>query len=290
MNLIDFLQTGGYRFKQATLHKMQAAYFEILKAFVKHLDMPDTGNFIISGCTVAGLNITAGMLYIDGELCEFAQTPGTVASLIKKQVTHTNLAFKTGASLPVFRTTTAIIDPEGVALSAFTRIQVVKSLVWDNIGEKPEGIVLDPSFGTADPTLVERILALEARPLANVPVGLVAIWGFPADAIPLGWVAHEPLAGRFPIGKDLTDTDFDSAVGAGAIGGSKTHVNTLEEMAAHKHTFSVSASGDTGGGSVATGDGNEVSGSFNMENAGGGEAYSIMNPYRVVDFIRYTGE
>ncbi|AOW08755.1 phage baseplate protein [Flavobacterium gilvum] len=295
MILIDLLQAGGYRFKQATLRKMQTAYFEILKAFVKHLDMPDEGNFIISGCTIVGDNITSGMMYIDGELCEFAETPGTADSLIKKNVAYTNLVFKSGSSLPVFRATNAmVVEVDGVALSAFTRIQTVKNLVWGNIADKPDGIVTDPNFGIPDTqTLIERIIALEERPLANVPIGLVAIWGLPADEIPAGWVEHAPLFGKMPIGKDLTDPDFDSTEGVGAVGGSKDHTLTIAQMPEHDHDTQTPVDG---GGGADMQSSVESSGSDERlipgpktGKTGGGEAFSIMPPYRVVDYIRYVG-
>lgn len=295
MNLIDFLQAGGYRLKQVTFRKIQESYFEILKAFIQHLDIPDVGNFIISGCNVVGANITSGMMYIDGELCSFETTPGTIETLIKKEVSLTNLVFKNGSSKPVFRATRAIIDPAGVALSAFTRIQIIKPLIWENIDEKPEGIVLDPNHGVPDTqTLIERILALEARPMANVPIGLVAIWGLPEDEIPAGWVAHEPLAGRFPLGKDTADPDFDSTVGAGAVGGSKSKTLTEEELPEISPiNGSLIKKGGTLGGTNGLTIGDYDSGDFAkgelIKPFGGGEAFSIMNPYRVVDFIRYVG-
>jgi hypothetical protein len=150
MNLIDFLQAGGYRLKQATLGKMQAAYFEILKAFVSYFGMPDVGNFIISGCTIDGANITPGMLYIDGELCSFAGGPGTTATEIKKQVTINNLAFKNGSNLPVFRSTMAVIDPTGTPLEDFVRIPTVKEMTWANISGIPASIVYDADYVHTD--------------------------------------------------------------------------------------------------------------------------------------------
>lgn len=291
MNLIDFLQAGGYRLKQATLRKMQESYFEILKAFIQHLDIPPVGNFIISGCNVAGANIASGMMYIDGELCSFATVAGTSESLIKKDVALTDLVFKSGSIKPVFRATKAIINPGGVALSSFTRIQIVKPLIWDNIAEKPPGIVLDPNFGIPlTQTLIERISALEARPMANVPIGFVGIWGLPAEGIPAGWVAHEPLAGRFPIGKDTGDPDFDSTVGAGAVGGSKTVTLGVNNLPEHSHP----------GGSYNEGTGGNLFTSIGLNSGsdivkertgveGSGDSFSVMNPYGVVDFIRYVG-
>ncbi|KGO89730.1 hypothetical protein [Flavobacterium suncheonense] len=126
MNLIDFTKTGGYRFKQFTLRKMQEAYFHILKAFVSFCNVPDTGNYIISGCTISGTNITSGYMYIDGELCRFEETPGDLTTKIKKDIAIENLAFKNGSNQPVFRYTSAVVhETEGTALSSFTRVYPV---------------------------------------------------------------------------------------------------------------------------------------------------------------------
>lgn len=184
MNIIDFLQAGGYRLKQATLRKMQESYFEILKAFVKHLDMPDVGNYIISGCTIVGANITPGVLYIDGEICSFEGAPGTLETLIKKQVVITNLPFKSGANLPVFRTTNAIVDPAGVALSAFVRIPTVKELVWANIGDIPSNIVYDAGYVHTD---VNFTAALKAKLDTLAPPD----WGLTDPEIP-GYITGKP--------------------------------------------------------------------------------------------------
>jgi hypothetical protein len=125
MKLIDFAQLGGYRLKQPTFAKMQAAYFEILKALVGVLGLPDAGNFIVYGCEISGADITPGIMYIDGELCPFAGAPGTLATKIKKNISITTLAFKNGSNPGVFRDTTAVVDAAGAALSTFIRQSIV---------------------------------------------------------------------------------------------------------------------------------------------------------------------
>lgn len=127
MKQIDFTQVGGYRLKQPTFSRMQESYFEILSAFIKHLKVPDIGSYIISGCEISGANITDGILYIDGDLCPFVETAGTLTTKIKKVETIETLAFESGSNLPVFRTTTAQTSlTEGIALENFTRIITVQ--------------------------------------------------------------------------------------------------------------------------------------------------------------------
>lgn len=156
MNTIDFSQNGGYRLKQATFARMQEAYTEILISFIKVMGIPQTGNHIITGCEIDGGNITSGFMYIDGELCPFSQAEGTLATKIKKNILVESIAFKNGSNLPVWRTTTAIVDPDGIPLSEFIR----HNIVIDN-----NYVHTDNNF-TA--TLLAKLNAIEAGAEVNV--------------------------------------------------------------------------------------------------------------------------
>jgi hypothetical protein len=191
MNIIDFLQPGGFRFKQATLGKMQAAYFEILKAFVTYLEMPNIGNFIISGCTVVGANITAGMLFIDGELCYFVGGPGTAATKLKKEVTIETLAFRNGSNPSVFRATHAVIDNSGTALSNFVRIPSVKEMVWGNISNIPANLVYDSNYVHTDTNFTQPLKDKIDGIAAGAQVNVTPNWTETNPAVP-GYVANKP--------------------------------------------------------------------------------------------------
>lgn len=126
MNLIDFTKNGGFRFKQFTLRKMQEAYMHILKVFIEFCNVPQTGNYIISGMKILDTNITSGYCYIDGELCRFEQSTGTITTKIKKNVVTQTLGFKNGNNEEVFRFVNAIThETEGVAFSTFVRVSPV---------------------------------------------------------------------------------------------------------------------------------------------------------------------
>ncbi|MBA4133338.1 MAG: hypothetical protein C0525_01305 [Flavobacterium sp.] len=157
MNLIDFTKNGGYRFKQFTLRKMQEAYLLILKSFVAFCNIPETGNYIISGMQISGANITAGYCYIDGELCRFEQTAGTVATKIKKNVVIQSLGFKNGNNEDVFRFVNAQVDAvDGVALSSFTRVYPVFDANY---------VHTDNNFTTA---LLNKLLGIEPGAEVNI--------------------------------------------------------------------------------------------------------------------------
>lgn len=156
MNLIDFTKNGGFRFKQFTLRKMQEAYFHILKVFIEFCNIPDIGNYIVSGCKVVGPNITAGYMYINGDLCRFEETAGDLTSLIKKNVVTEDLSFKNGVNEPVFRYTTAIIDPTGTALNAFTKVFPVFDANY---------VHTDNNYTNAD---IAKLLGIEPNAQVNV--------------------------------------------------------------------------------------------------------------------------
>ena len=89
------------------------------------------------------------------------------------------------------------------------------------------------------------------------------------------WAIKAP--GRTLVGVDSNDNDFNAA---GNKGGSKTHTNTIPEMAEHYHTIPTFTY--VSGQSVAAPAyaGNWAGGpSFNTGSTGGGNPWNIMNPY-----------
>lgn len=159
-NLIDFQQLGGYRLEQPTFEKMQATYYLFLKAMIGHFQIPDSGSFIISGCTIDGADITPGIVYIDGILCEFAGSAGTLATKIKKQETVETLEFFNGTTPIVFRKYTAVVDAAGIALSEFVRVPSPFKL--------PEGTVIDSNYLAFTQEMLDKLNGIEAGAEVNV--------------------------------------------------------------------------------------------------------------------------
>lgn len=276
MNYIDFTKLGGYRLKQATFEKMQSSYYSILNAFLQFLKVPTAGNFIISGCEISGLNITPGIMFIDGELCEFDGGLGTSATLIKKNVELESLTFKNGNSHQVFRKTKAVIhNTEGVALDAFVSIKID----WLDIQNTP-GFVIDPAFGSepAQPTLIERLAEIEKKVAVFQTGGGMVLWNKPAIEIPEGWQEVADWRGRMPVGFKSSDVDFNTV---GAVGGAKGVTLTTANMP--KEDIRPIAVGSTYNASVIKTDGAVVGQTPDPTQV------NIMNPYRVVYFIEYIG-
>ncbi len=149
------------------------------------------------------------------------------------------------------------------------------------------------SGGGVYQAILDRLAILEAIAAPFLPSafgarGGMVLWRKPAGEIPAGWQEVVDWRGRLPIGYDPDDVEFN-AIGT-KTGGSKTHANTLEELAPHVHVYRKANSARPGSGTAnnAYEDTNTVV-DKNTSSAGGGQPYSIMNPYRTVMFIEYIG-
>lgn len=137
------------------------------------------------------------------------------------------------------------------------------------------------------------------------PVGSIYITANATNPSVLFGGTWEQLKGKFLVGVDSSDTDFETI---GKTGGEKTHSLTVSEMPSHNHTNTVSYSGDhthnTWGtykiahstGSVrSTVTGSSDEGRSNptdsngghthtitINNTGGGQAHNNMPPYLAV--------
>lgn len=103
------------------------------------------------------------------------------------------------------------------------------------------------------------------------------------------------LKGRVPVGRDITDADFDTL---GEAGGEKEHTLTIDEMPSHNHGYIRSTMGGQGE-VVANTDlssgysryglkyqlTDTTSGQLNTNNSGESEAHNIMQPYQIVNYI-----
>ena len=270
MNRLNFNQSIGFPLETNILSEMQTAW-SILNALGNI-----AGNFtILQGCTVIGTTVSDGVVFINGEVIEFKG--GQVQSSVIIVQTPTVLEFEDNSEHEVIFTRYATF---GVATTQYP---------WSGFKRFKNAIELteDKAEKTTIEALIKRIEELESRPAANVPVGLIAIWGQAANLIPDGWEEYAPLKGRMPVGLDTRNSLFDTLLN---YGGSPTHTLTINEMPAHDHSTDP-----CGGANAVTGDiraepweGNFGGGSKTGK-TGGGVAFPIMNPFRIVHFIIYVG-
>ncbi len=135
-------------------------------------------------------------------------------------------------------------------------------------------------------SLIDRIEILENKPASSpsIPIGMIAIWSKPAP-FPEGWEEYVPLRGRMPIGLDTNDSAFDTLLN---YGGNKQKTLTINEIPPHTHTYDKAISGR---GYQTRSDDNPLGSNVSETSGstGGGLPFSILNPYRIVHFIEYTG-
>jgi hypothetical protein len=262
MNTINFKLRDGLPMNQDVLDRLQSA-FSIFNAFGNILG----DKTIVSGCELVGSTVSDGVVYLNGQVYPFKG--GLQQTKVILNTPTSNLIFKDNNSYPVINTPYISF---GTGVGAIDWADFKAGFPTKNID-----------------ALVARITALEARPLVgNIPIDLIALWGRPANEIPPLWVEYTGLAGRVPMGFKDSDTDFDVV---GKVGGTKGHTLTIAEMPEHDHAIGNSRR-NTGGGSG--GDENHPA-SFSGTRAhitdkqGGGQAFSILNPYRVVHYIQYKG-
>ena len=277
MNFLVVNQVGGFPMTTRILDEIQKAHavFNALGALGGELT-------IISGCVAAGLNIGNGFVYINGEVLEFRGGLAQAKVIIKEETEF--LAFQNGNSNPVIKTRYATF---GTGINAINWADFKRPLETKNLAQT----IADKAPNTDVAALLARIVALERKP-TNIPVGLIAIWDRPVGDIPQGWKEYVELRGKTPFGHNADDPDFDNL---GSAAGSKTKALSITEMPEHTHAafgggdFGIIADNADAGSSSSN---NEVARNNHhptTASTGGGQAFSIMNPHRIVHFIKYIG-
>ena len=315
MKKVNFTQAGGFPTDEKTFDFMQAAYFDVLKTVIGHFGLPETGNFIISGCelgsSVTGTGphavITAGIMYIDGDLCIFDEIAGGNFTKIKKIEIIEDAPFESAGNLPTYYSYKAMENSSGVALSEFVRLPKVQELVnqtihWEDIPDKP-AIVIDPAVAPAL-TIWQRIELLEKKAAVFTAGGGMVLWNKPANQIPWGWHEVVDWRGRMPIGLDNTvdssgafvNPEFSplttGVVDPGRIGGNKGVTLIADNLPKIELKYGASQNdeGDPGDNIVTSGNeqynSNKTFFSFGSTTP---TKVGILNPYRTVIFIEYTG-
>ncbi|MBP4140153.1 phage baseplate protein, partial [Flavobacterium geliluteum] len=137
-------------------------------------------------------------------------------------------------------------------------------------------------------TLNARIGLIEKKLAIFQQGGVVFAWFKPLNQIPAGFQEVTNLKGRTIFGYDPDQTEFNLI---GKAGGNKNKALSINEMPEHDHTFSGGNSDSNGTGTqvVTTGTSNEPGGKFGMQKTGGGQQFSLLNPYRVAAYIEFIG-
>ena len=285
MNKLHTEHNAGYPFDVGFLAFMQNAY-----NLFNHFGHLAGNKVIISGCEQVGNTITAGTVYINGELFPFEG--GTKDDTVWIKENTTQATFQDGFSRTL----------ETVRTVAFGRSTPEKTFNWadfkriTNLQELGE----NKTDNTETKKLLERIEKLEKQKQA-VPIGLVAIWGKPENEIPEGWHEYVPLRGVMPIGhdpeyrRDENDAEDYRLNALKHRSGKRSHKLTIEEMPSHHHQQGSESLYNRYGGGRVVGPRNWQSGTLdacadqNTSTTGGDQPHNNMPPYRVVQYIEYVG-
>ena len=274
MNSINVNQTGGFPLTTDVLSYMQNAYkiFNAMSGISGDL-------IILSGCEVVGNTVSDGVVAIEGEIYPFQGT--TLGSHVFIKEVNTSKIFEDGSQKTVL--------VEKVATFGSS----TKSYPWESFRRVLSNRQIEEKSFTEETSLLKRLEKLEERVKKTVPLGLVAIWGKPANIpLPEGWREYEPLQGRMAVGQDIADNDLGVI---GRTGGEKMHRLTIAEMPIHNHGVFFKVANLKYGGTELDeralslyGDNEDIS-YRPITGAGGDQPHNNMPPYRVIRFIEFVG-
>lgn len=246
---------------------------------------------IVKDCVETGNNVGDGLVYINGELLPFKA--GLKQNVIRIVESSEPRVFENGNSKPVLVTRYATFGA-----GAGTSYNWNDFHRFDNLKELKRKIDDKTGFNK----LVERVNKLEvfARPFSS---GFGAVLFLrPAAEIPEGWEEVTDLRGRMPIGQNPDDANLSSVL-ENFLGGSKTKQiyksNLPAEGIGYKDAYYIE-NATTGGldGTIYVGEnkfGSNKSDNDNnrlfyrnatTDNLGNGVELDVMNPYRIVIFIK----
>ena len=288
MNKLNLTHEAGYPFDVNFLAFMQAAY-SLFNHF-GHL----AGNLaIISGCEEVGNTISAGTVYINGELLPFVGGAKGDTVFIKEETNE--VTFDDGFLRPL----------ENIRTAAFGRSTPEKTYNWEDFQRVTnlQDLGKNKAENKALKELKDEVEKLKKQKQA-VPIGLIALWGKPANEIPAGWREYVNLRGRMPIGLDPDyvkkpeDSQDYQLNGLLKYGGERSHKLTIAEMPMHTHNYNDIYYSEAWGtvylpGSIGSEETDYDNKGYDMTRTsagtGGDQPHNNMPPYRVVQFIEYVG-
>lgn len=265
MNKLEYKNSGGFPLTTNRLDDIQETFAPPINGLAAM-----AGNLaIISGCTEIGDTVTDGFIFVGNEIFEFRSgIKQTYITLFEDKIEKN---FENGQQKIVntkryFTFGTGAVNYKWID---FKRIPPLTDLL---------GFMVE---------IREDIKILKAQ---NAPINQgngIVLFNNIASLIPPGYaeLPQSEWAGRIPVHINRADFEFNTI---GKIGGAKTHKITIGELP--RHSFRA-LSGDNihraAKGSTASGVlGNEK---LNTNVIGNDESMNIMNPYRVVIFIKWVG-
>ncbi|WP_407512800.1 phage baseplate protein [Elizabethkingia miricola] len=278
MKRFIFNQTGGLKFTTETLTNIQEAY-----SIVEGVGRMAGNMAIISGCDEFSNSIISdGVVVINGELLNFKGGVKQNTVIIREE--KHSIKFQNGEVKDVIvdRFATFGFSNQYYPWADFKKVIPLNSIE-------------------------ARLTKLEKASKPIIDGNAVVLFMRPANEIPTGWEEVVEFRGRMPVGWNPDNGAFDTV---GETGGSKTHKLTIDELPQHSfkifggdgmNTSTIANSpestpackGDSPNDNedwnytITSVDGEAKYGKTNT--IGKGQDIDIMNPYRIVMYIRFKG-
>ena len=285
LNTTPITSSNEFPVKSGTLDFLQLAYKEqIANLFTSLVETPATDTiYIISGCINSGsgavYNISAGVVYVNGEVYNFDGANFTLTGLQKAYARIETTQYTTNADPVTFT--------DGVARNVhdIRKIVIENTITSSGLPEYKDFIRTD-KWLTGD---IKEIAVDNTYLSANFDGTGLGKNERKGWAICNGANGTINKKGRVSIGYDSTNYPT-----LGATGGEKEHVLTEAEMPSHKHYgFGESVSTFPLGVSSGSADKAGSNGGYSTDNyyygttdAGSDQAHNNMQPYIVTLFIQ----
>lgn len=256
MREINYTHNGGLPFSQNVAAFMQGTYnlqFGALAALLGD-------KVILSGVELISGNVTAGWITFEGRMIPFEA--GLATANVDIITSTSDLLYEDGQTKQVYTTRVArCVSVGGFPFTELKRLSTYKSLM-DMV----------------------------------VPAGVINMWA--GTVPPAGWAlcdgggspARPDLRGRFIVGYDATDADYN-AIGVGADLGRKQIALTALQMAPHAHSMNGSRTkrgeGSAPNDAVVAPGGASFGGSFSLNTGsqGNGDPHENRPPYYTLAYI-----
>lgn len=202
MNVVKLDQTGGFPLETETLAHMQDAYgiFQALGNIVGEKS-------IIKGCVVAGVNVSDGVVYLNGELLQFVG--GAIQATVVVIETAVSGEFEDGLVKPIYYTRYATF---GAGVGAVNWADFVRA------------------YPLTSALFVDEVRMYSGE-IADIP------WGW---YLMDGTNGTRDIRDKFPIPYNPANVDYNTI---GKIGGLKEVTLLATQLPEHTHTGTTNSGG-----------------------------------------------